>query len=69
MARENLRTKIISFDEKMMIKTYKQMNDKIVDILRLGDEAEQYAAQYIEELQAENAALQKRLDELKGENE
>ena len=45
-----------------MIKTYKEMNDKIVDILRRGDEAEQYAAQYIEELQTENAALRERLD-------
>lgn len=45
-----------------MIKTYPEMNEKIVGILRLGGQAEQYAAQYIEELQAENAALKEKLE-------
>lgn len=45
-----------------MIKTYPEMNEKIVGILRLGGQVEQYAAQYIEELQAENAALKESLD-------
>ena len=45
-----------------MIKTYPEMNEKIVGILRLGGQVEQYAAQYIEELQAENAALRERLE-------
>lgn len=39
------------------------MNEKIAGILRLGAEPEQYAAQYIEELRAENAALQRQLNE------
>lgn len=46
-----------------MIDTYPEMNDKIVGILRLGGRAEQYAAQYIEELRAENAALRNEADE------
>ena len=46
-----------------MIKTYPEMNEKIVGILRLGGQGEQYAAQYIEELQAENAALRERLED------
>lgn len=45
-----------------MIKTYPEMNEKIVGILRLGGQVEQYAAQYIEELQAENATLRERLE-------
>lgn len=47
-----------------MIKTYPEMNEKIVGILRLGGQVEQYAAQYIEELQAENAALRKQVSEM-----
>lgn len=46
-----------------MIKTYPEMNEKIVGILRLGGQPEQYAAQYIEELKAENAALINEADE------
>lgn len=46
-----------------MINTYPEMNEKIVGILRLGGRAEQYAAQYIEELRAENAALRNEADE------
>ena len=46
----------------MKVKTYKEMNEKIVGILRLGKSAEQYAAQYIEELQDENEKLKARLD-------
>lgn len=45
------------------MKTYPEMNEKIAGILRLGAEPEQYAAQYIEELRAENAALQRQLNE------
>lgn len=45
-----------------MIKTYPEMNEKIVGILRLGGQVEQYAAQYIEELQAEIATLRERLE-------
>lgn len=45
-----------------MINTYPEMNEKIVGILRLGGRAEQYAAQYIEELRAENAALRERIE-------
>ena len=44
------------------IKTYTAMNEQIADILKFGDEPEQYAAQYIKELQAENAALRERLE-------
>lgn len=43
------------------IKTYPAMNEQIADILKFGDEPEQYAAQYIKELQSENAALRERL--------
>lgn len=46
-----------------MINTYPEMNEKIVGILRLGGRAEQYAAQYIEELRVENAALRNEADE------
>lgn len=45
-----------------MIKTYPEMNEAIVDILRLGGQPEQYAAQYIEELKAENAALREKIE-------
>lgn len=45
------------------MKTYPEMNEKIAGILRLGAEPEQYAAQYIEELRAENAALQRQINE------
>lgn len=45
------------------MKTYPEMNEKIAGILRLGTGPEQYAAQYIEELRAENAALQRQLNE------
>ena len=45
-----------------MIKTYPEMNVAIVGILRLGGQPEQYAAQYIEELKAENAALRERME-------
>lgn len=45
-----------------MIKTYPEMNEAIVGILRLGGQPEQYAAQYIEELKAENAALRERIE-------
>lgn len=45
-----------------MIKTYPEINEAIVGILRLGGKLEQYAAQYIEELRAENAALRERID-------
>ena len=43
------------------IKTYPEMNEQISDILKFGDGPEQYAAQYIKELRAENAALRERL--------
>lgn len=46
-----------------MIDTYPEMNEKIVGFLRLGGLAERYAAQYIEELRAENAALRNEADE------
>ena len=45
------------------MKTYPEMNEKIAGILRLGTGPEQYAAQYIEELRAANAALQRQLNE------
>lgn len=45
-----------------MIKTYPEMNEAIVGILRMGGQSEQYAAQYIEELQAENAAMRERIE-------
>lgn len=45
-----------------MIKTYPEMKEAIVGILRLGGQHEQYAAQYIEELKAENAALRERIE-------
>ena len=45
-----------------MIKKYPEMNEAIVGILRLGGQHEQYAAQYIEELKAENAALRERIE-------
>lgn len=45
-----------------MIKTYPEMNEAIVGILRLGGQPEQYAAQYIEELKAENAALREKIE-------
>lgn len=43
----------------MSVKTYKEMNEKIKDILRIGDNPEcLYAAQRIEELEEENMKLQ-----------
>lgn len=45
-----------------MNKTYPEMNEAIVGILRMGGQSEQYAAQYIEELQAENAAMRERIE-------
>lgn len=48
----------------MKVKTYKEMNEKIVSILRHGESAEQYAAQYIEELQDENAKLKSKFHKL-----
>lgn len=46
-----------------VIKTYPEMNVKVVDLLRIGGEFnELYAAQRIEELEAENAALKDKLE-------
>lgn len=46
----------------MKVRTYPEMNEKIVGILRLGGQSEQYAAQYLEELRTENAVLRERLE-------
>ena len=47
------------------IKTYPEMNEKIVDILRISDAPDKlYAAQYIEDLHAENERLKEALSNL-----
>lgn len=50
----------------MKIKTYPEMNEKIVDILRISDAPDKlYAAQYIEDtLRAENEKLKEALREI-----
>lgn len=46
----------------MSVKTYKEMNQKIKDILRIGDSPEcLYAAQRIEELEIRNRELEKEM--------
>jgi hypothetical protein len=48
-------------------KTYPEMNAKIADLLKMGDNyTDQYAAQYIEELQAEAERLHERLHKADG---
>lgn len=41
----------------MKVNLYPEMNEKIADILAMGDEPEQYAAEYIKALRAENERL------------